>query len=169
MAKPYRYVGHDARDYPSLGFGAAPGDIVYLTGLPPDERFVPHEAELPTADVEAEQAVHGDEQAGADWRNPVTEESVPAEDLKQPNKAAPAADWTAFAEAHGGFEQATGTPPADATRKAIVDHYADNPVTVPDQRTDTEREADENAALGRKQIADAAAANDDTDDASKEV
>lgn len=159
MAKPYRYVGQDARDYPSLGFSAAPGDILYLTGLPPDERFVPHEAEIPVVDAEAEQAVHGDEQAGADWRNPVVDEQ--AEDLKQPNKAAPAADWTAFAAAHGGFEQATGTAPADATRKAIVDHYTENPVAVPDQRTDTEREADEQAEAARQAA--------DTDDASKEV
>ncbi|MFD2421671.1 hypothetical protein [Amycolatopsis pigmentata] len=34
-------------------------------------------------------------------------------------------DWKAYAAAHGGFEEATGKSPADATRKEIVDHYSD--------------------------------------------
>ena len=45
------------------------------------------------------------------------------EELKQPNKAASAEDWKAFALAHGGFEQETGVSPHQASRKAIVDHY----------------------------------------------
>lgn len=142
MAKCYRYTGTDARDYPTLGFSVTPGDVLYLDGRAPDERFV--EVEQPEQSGEA-----------ADWRNPLPAEPA-GEELKQPNKAAPAADWTAFAEAHGGFEQATGTAPADATRKAIVDHYAANPVDAEqEQRTESEREADEQAALGRQQIADA--------------
>src|ERR1700753_124303 len=136
MAKPCGYGGADARDSPSLGFSAVPGDIVYLTGLPPDERFVPHDAPVPAHAETDERAEHADEQAGADWRDPVAAET---EDLKQPNKAASAEDWKAYAAAHGGFQEATGVHPDDATRKAIVDHYADPASAAPDQRTDTER------------------------------
>lgn len=107
MATPYRYVGESARDYPTLGIHVEPGDTLYLDGRAPDDRFVV--VEVPAG-----------EQPGvaADYRGP-----LPDEDPKQPNKAASAEEWKAYALAHGGFEDATGTHPDDATRRAIVEHY----------------------------------------------
>lgn len=118
MATAYRYVGEDERDYPTLGFSVKPGDVLYLDGRPPaDGRFVEHEAA----------PAEGEEQSeSADWRNPITDDpDAPA--LKQPNKAALAADWTAYAIQDGRFEQATGTHPSDATRAAVVEFYTSIP------------------------------------------
>lgn len=51
------------------------------------------------------------------------EAEAAAAELRQPNKAASADDWKAYAAADGSFQAATGTHPDEATRKAIVDHY----------------------------------------------
>ncbi|MFB9926000.1 hypothetical protein ACFORO_12525 [Amycolatopsis halotolerans] len=45
------------------------------------------------------------------------------EDVKQPNKAASAEEWNAYALAQGLPEEVV----ANATRKAIVDHFNDGP------------------------------------------
>lgn len=117
MATAYRYTGSDARDYPTLGFHCEPGDLLYLDGKPPDDRFEP---------VEPGSMQTGDEPPveGADWRADAFPTSEPP---RKPNKAAAAADWVEFAKADGSFEEATGTPPEDATRRAIVDHYSFGP------------------------------------------
>ncbi|WP_134667846.1 hypothetical protein [Amycolatopsis sp. CFH S0078] len=48
------------------------------------------------------------------------------EDVKQPNKAASAEDWSAYALAQGLPEDVV----LNATRKAIVDHFNDGPSLV---------------------------------------
>lgn len=115
-AQPYVYRG-DPRDYHWLGH-VEDGAIAYFDGRPPDERWQPHDAEVPADAVVVDElrAQQQDEATAA-------ADQAGQPELKQPNKAAPAADWVAYADLHGGFEAATGTPPAEATRKAIVDHY----------------------------------------------
>lgn len=116
MATAYRYTGSDARDYPTLGFRVEPGDLLYLDGRPPDANFEP---------VEPGSMEIGDEpEVGADWRASTHPTSLP---VKQPNKAASQADWVEYAKADGSFEETTGTPPEDATRRAIVEHYSFGP------------------------------------------
>lgn len=105
MGQAFVYQG-SPRDY---RFGHVdPGEVAFFEGRPPDEDWVPH---VPTVAEEA----------------PPEVVDTPDDDvtLKQPNKAASAADWTAYAEAHGGFQATTGKSPADpaTTRKEIVDHY----------------------------------------------
>lgn len=96
MADAYVYRG-EPRDYHTVGH-VKDGDVAYFD-RPPDSRWRPYTGNAaPTVDA--------------------TEQAP-----RQPNKAASAADWQAYAEQHGGFQDATGTIPADATRKAIVDHY----------------------------------------------
>lgn len=115
MATPYRYVGADARDYPTLGFSVTPGDVLYLQGRPPDEASF----EAITVDAPAGTAIEP-----LDWRAPIGDEPAVREDyLTRPAKAASADEWRAYALADGGFQEATGTTPDEATRKAIVDHY----------------------------------------------
>lgn len=62
---------------------------------------------------------------GQDWREvePEPASTQVAAEMKRPGKAASAEDWKAYALAHGGFQEATGTHPDDATRRAIVEHY----------------------------------------------
>lgn len=117
MATAYRYTGSDARDYPTLGFHVNPGDLLYLDGKPPDGSFEP---------VKPGSMETGDEAPaeGADWRRDAYPTSEPP---RRPNKAAAQADWVEFAKADGSFEDATGTSPEDATRRAIVDHYSFGP------------------------------------------
>lgn len=118
MATAYRYTGSDAREYPTLGFRVEPGDVLYLEGKPPDLTvFVEAEA----GSMETGDAVPD---VGADWRASTHPTSLPLPEVKQPNKAASQADWVEYAKADGSFQEATGTAPEDATRKAIVEHYA---------------------------------------------
>lgn len=125
MATAYRYTGTDARDYPTLGFRVVPDDVVYLDGKAPDPAFVP---------IEAGSMQTGDDtpDVGVDWRASAHPSSLPLP--KQPNKAASQADWVEYAKADGGFEEATGTSPDDATRRAIVEHYSFGP--DPEQQTE---------------------------------
>lgn len=104
MGEPYVYQG-DPRTY---AFGhVTPGAIACFELRPPDGDWVPYVPPMVEEEAPAEAAGAGD-----------------GDGLKQPNKAASAADWVAYAEAHGGFQAATGVAPADASRKAIVDHYS---------------------------------------------
>lgn len=80
---------------------ANPGDIAMFAIRPPSTDWTEVLPELEPAEVEPE----------------------PEGDLKQPNKAASAEEWKAYAVAHGGFQEDTGRHPDDATRRAIVEHY----------------------------------------------
>lgn len=121
MATAHVYHG-EPRDYPSLGFHADPGDIACFEGRAPDERWSPFEGDAP----EDARELPG----------------VPDEAPKQPNKAASAAAWCAFAIADGSFQVATGTHPDAASRKAIVDHYT---AADGEQPSDTDPNAGEPA------------------------
>jgi hypothetical protein len=126
MAQPYVYRG-DPRDYHWLGH-VEDGAVAYFEHRPPDERWQPHEATVaddaalvdPLRTQQQDEAIAATGQAGTDA------------EVKQPNKAASAEDWKAYALAHGGFQDATGTHPDDATRKAIVDHYTAGDPATPD-------------------------------------
>jgi hypothetical protein len=152
MATAYRYTGSDARDYPTLGFHVEPGDLLYLDGRPPDASFV--EVEPGSMETSDEPPVEG-----ADWRRDAFSTSdVP----RRPNKAAAAADWVEFAKADGSFEEATGTLPEDATRRAIVEHYSSDPEPEqPDPEPESEAAIDDTPAPP--------APADPADDAPKEV
>jgi hypothetical protein len=124
MGKPYVFHG-PPRDYHHLG-RVNDGEVAYFEARPPDDNWTPWEAPEGAEMAEVDPAkVERHEQAVADEEARFAAEQ---EALKQPNKAASADDWRAFAAAHGGFQEATGVHPDDATRKAIVDHYAENPV-----------------------------------------
>ena len=89
-----------------------PGDVGFFEHRAPNGDWSPFEpAAAPVPDVDDEEPVD----TGAD----------PADgEVRQPNKAASAEDWKAYAAADGSFEVTTGIHPDDATRKAIVDHYS---------------------------------------------
>lgn len=136
MATAYRYTGTEARDYPTLGFHVDPGDVMYLDGRAPDSMFVPVEP----GSMETGEDVP---QVGADWRADTHPSSLPYPEPTKPNKAASQADWVEYAKADGSFEDATGTPPEDATRRAIVEHYSfgANPASEPEAAPVTEQPA----------------------------
>ena len=118
MARPYVYRG-DPRDYHWLGH-VEDGAVGYFDGRPPDERWHPYESEVPVdAVVIDELRAQQQDEATAGAGQAAGSDGEP----RQPNKAASAEDWKAYAAAHGGFQEATGKHPDDATRKAIVDHY----------------------------------------------
>jgi hypothetical protein len=101
----YEFIGPDAEPYP---WGVVkPGDIAYFPDRAPNGDWVP-------VTVPAPEAAPDDEPEAA------PEVAVP-EMPRRPNKAAPAADWVAYAKADGTFPG----DPDTATRKAIVDHYSD--------------------------------------------
>lgn len=127
MAQPYVYKG-EPRDYHWLGH-VVHGAIAFFEGRPPDERWHPHEADVP-ADAAVVDPLRTQQQDEAIAAADQTGES--GGDVKQPNKAASAEDWKAYAAAHGGFQDTTGTHPDDATRKAIVDHYTAGDPATPD-------------------------------------
>lgn len=117
---PFRFDGSKDTPYP---WGTVrPGDIAYFAGRAPNGDWSPVTAEAtPEPDaVTADDAIVDETETAA-----ATADEGSAESLRQPNKAASADDWKAYAIDHGGFEQATGVHPDDATRKAIVDHYTD--------------------------------------------
>lgn len=130
MAKPYVYRG-DARDYHWLGH-VEDGAIAYFENMPPDTRWT-------TADsVPADAPVVDEFRVQRQDEEITTAEKAAAEvELRQPNRAAPAEDWKTYAVADGGFQAATGVHPNDATRKAIVDHYTEQPAHTPQAPTDT--------------------------------
>lgn len=63
--------------------------------------------------------VAGDEATAVADETEVAAADEPADELKKPNQAASAADWTAYALAQGLPEDTV----ANASRKAIVDHF----------------------------------------------
>jgi hypothetical protein len=121
MGQAFVYQG-SPRDYP---FGHVdPGAVAFFEGRPPDEDWAPH-VPAPAADEEPVGGEHGrDEPPSTDVD---AGDDQPMGGLRQPNKAASAEDWKAYAAAHGGFQEVTGTHPDDATRRAIVEHYTGEP------------------------------------------
>lgn len=98
-----------------------PGEVAVFMHRPPDGNWseVPI---VPAVDPEPEPVA--EEVAAADEAEVAEAEGADeAEELRQPNKAASADDWKAYAAVEGSFQAATGTHPDEATRKAIVDHY----------------------------------------------
>lgn len=112
----YEYTGIAPTNYP---WGVVkPGDIAYFGpgSRPPDGDWAIHVPAAP-----APEQVVGE--AGPELSVLPEGDEVAAGGPARPNKAASAEDWKAFAVADGSFQEATGTHPDEATRRAIVDHY----------------------------------------------
>jgi hypothetical protein len=108
-AVAYEFVGDADREYP---WGVVhPGEIGYFSGRAPDGDWSPVTSS-PAAESE-------DEAPSGGGSDDAAAEDGGGEVLKRPGKAAPAADWVAYAKAEGNFPG----DPDTATRKAIVDHY----------------------------------------------
>lgn len=104
----YRFTGTEPAQY--WGWTAKPGDVAAFPNAAPDDKWEE------VAEEETPAAVDDQGDGG----------KAPADEPPQrPNKAAPAADWVAFAQLDGTFQTETGLDPADekTTRKAIVDFY----------------------------------------------
>lgn len=99
----------------------APGAIAYFLGRPPDSDWTEYVAPAAVAAEESADAESGAVPAAEAGSDPTTDAALAA----RPNKAASAEDWRAYADQHGGFQEATGKSPMDpaTTRKEIVDHY----------------------------------------------
>ncbi len=97
-----------------------PGEVAVFMHRPPDSNWA--EVVPPVVEQEPAAETPADEPA-AEVAAADEVEAAAAGELRQPNKAASADDWKAYAVDHGGFEAVTGVHPDDATRKAIVDHY----------------------------------------------
>jgi len=115
MATAFEFIGPQEQDYPAWGLRVAPGDVVRLDGRPPSDgnfREVVGDVE-PTA-VAATEPPEPPE---------VTVDDPPADPPKQPNLAASAAEWNAYAKAVGvPAEIADG-----ATRSALIKHFTGGP------------------------------------------
>jgi hypothetical protein len=136
MAKPFVYRG-EPRDYHFLG-RVVDGAIAFFEHRPPDERWQPHEADVAT-DADVVDAARAQQHDAATAAADAAQQAGQGDELRQPNKAASAEDWKAYAAAHGGFQDATGVHPDDATRKAIVEHYTNEPAneSATDSATDS--------------------------------
>lgn len=103
----YRFTGAEPAAY--WGWIAEPGAVASFPLAPPDDKW-----ELVVEEEAAPAADEGQEEKADGGQYPV-----------RPNKAAPAADWIAFALADGTFQEKTGQDPAApaTTRKSIVEFY----------------------------------------------
>lgn len=99
-----------------------PGEVAVFMHRPPDGNW--SEVVIPPAVAEPEPAEQpADEEPDVAEVAATDEAEAAAAELRQPNKAASADDWKAYAAVEGSFQAVTGTHPDEATRKAIVDHY----------------------------------------------
>src|SRR5207302_4981386 len=99
MATAYQFTGPGEMDYHHLG-RVTPGDIAYFEHRAPDDRWTPvtgtpspPASTVDTGKVERHEAAVDEEEA-----------RFAEQELKRPNKAAPAAEWKAYAAAEGSFE-----------------------------------------------------------------
>jgi hypothetical protein len=102
----FRFTGAEPATY--WGWTAHTGDVASFPLAPPDDQWVlVVEEESPAAEEQPEEQGDG-------GQYPV-----------RPNKAAPAADWIAYAVADGTFQEKTGQDPeaGSTTRKSIVEFY----------------------------------------------
>lgn len=139
----YRYIGTEPTVY--SGWTAKPGDVASFPLAPPEhdkweliaeEETAPGEQDSPREGLQPGQVsvpggvtVQGEQAGSSDGTGQGDQTTITPHDgqhaVKQPNKAASAAEWVAFAKADGGFREQTGKDPEaeTTTRKAIVDFY----------------------------------------------
>ena len=101
-----------------------PGQVAVFMHRPPDGNW--SEVQIPTAEEPSPAVPMESEEDVAEVAASDEAELAATAELRQPNKAASADDWKAYAAAEGSFQAATGTHPDEATRKAIVDHYTES-------------------------------------------
>jgi hypothetical protein len=124
MATAYEFTGDQEMEYPAWGLRVSPGDVVRLDGRPPSDgkfREVTEDAE-PTAVAATEPpegSGPGDDNGTGGLGRGGEGTEPPVETPKQPNLAASAAEWTAYAKAMGVPAEIAD----NASRKAIIEHF----------------------------------------------
>jgi hypothetical protein len=124
MATAYEFIGPQEMDYPAWGLRVAPGDVVRLDGRPPSDgnfREATEDAE-PTAVAATEPPEITDPET-TDPEGGKGGDEPPTETPRQPNLAASAAEWVAYAKAVGVPDEIAD----HATRAAIIKHFTGGP------------------------------------------